>query len=114
MISRRNRFGLGTALSVVSFCSSFSAPALAQDPLAGETPPAGDAAAAPPAAPPAEAPPADAPPAETPPAPKAPAAPPAAPAEKFETTAPTETMLPATSTASGTSVEREKTVSFVG
>ncbi len=102
MITRRHGFGLGTALSLASLCLSFTRPALAQDPV---PPPAADAATKP-----ADAPPADAP-AGTP------AAEPTKEPEKAaeQDKAPEPTPPPeAPKTASGTSVEREKSVSLIG
>ena len=103
MTSRRNRCGLGVALSIGSLCLSFNAPALAQDepaPAPAPTPSASDDADGKPADAPAGTPadkPAVAPEkAATEAAPPAPQAP------------PTET------TASGTSVERESIVSTIG
>jgi len=102
MTSRRNRSGLGVALSIGSLCLSFGAPALAQDDPAAPplTPAATDDAGGKPADAPAGTPavepavePAKAATEAQPPAPQAP---------------PTET------TATGTSVEREKTVSLIG
>lgn len=100
MTSRRNGFGLGVALSLGSFCFSFTAPALAQD---------------------------DAPPPDSPPAAsssdegagKPASAPAGTPAEESQKTPqevkPPEALPPPTpATASGTSVEREKTVALVG
>lgn len=103
MTSRRNGFGLGVALSLASFCFSYTSPALAQDPA----PPSGDT-------PPSDAPAADAKPADAPAG--APAVEPVKEPEKVaETVKPPEPLPPPTpTTASGTSVEREKTVSFVG
>jgi hypothetical protein len=99
MTSRRNGLGLGLALSLGSFCFGFSAPALAQDTAPADSPPApttSDDAAGKPASAPA-----------------------GAPAEEStktpETVKPPETLPPPTpTTASGTSVEREKTVALVG
>jgi hypothetical protein len=103
MITRRHRFGLGTALSLASFYLSFTTPALAQDPA---PPPASDTT--PEAPPPADAKPAD-----------APAGTPAVEPPKEEKAAeavppPQPTPPPSPKTASGTSVEREKTVSLIG
>lgn len=105
MNSRRIRFGLGAALSFASFYSSFSATALAQDPV----PPASDPAAAPAAAPTEEAKPADAPAGTD-------AVEPVKEQEKVaEEVKPPDALPPPTvTTASGTSVEREKAVSLLG
>ncbi len=107
MTFRPNGLGLGVALSLGSFCSSFSATALAQDeaPLAGSpgdaaTTPSSDEAPLTPAEAPAETPAAE-PATEPEPKPE-----PAKPPEPVAAAGPT--------TASGTSVEREKTVSLVG
>jgi hypothetical protein len=101
MITRRHGFGLSTALSLASFCLSFTTPALAQDPA---PPPSSDSTEA---KPPEEPKPTEAPagaPAEPPKDEKA--------AEAVPPPAPTPP--PSPTTASGTSVEREKTVSLVG
>jgi hypothetical protein len=106
MTSRRYGFGHGVALSLAAFCLSYTAPALAQDPV---PPPSSDTTEAkPPEATPEEPKPAD-----------APAGTPAVEAPKDEKAAaavPPPEPLPAPSptTASGTSVEREKAVSLVG
>lgn len=99
MTYRRNRLGLGVALSIASFCFGFSATALAQD----------DASKPPTAPEDAEAKPADAP-AGTP------AVEPAKEPEKVAETVKQQDPLPppTDTTASGTSVEREKTVALVG
>ncbi len=103
MTYSRNRLGLGVALSFASFYFGFSATAQAQD---DTKPPAGTDSAA---EKPADAPAADAP-AGTP------AVEPAKEPEKVaEEVKPPEPLPPPTSTtASGTSVEREKTVALVG
>jgi len=100
MTYRRNRFGLGVALTFALFCSSFSATALAQ----GDTTPPAPAATDEEPAKPADA------PAGTP------AVEPAKEPEKVaEEVKPPEPLPPPTSTtASGTSVEREKAVALVG
>jgi hypothetical protein len=99
MTLRRNRCGLGVALSIGSLCLCFNAPALAQDEPAPAPSPADDSSAKPaeaPAGTPAEKPAVEPEKAATEAAPPAPQAP------------PTET------TASGTSVEREKSVTLLG
>ena len=100
MTSRRNRSGLGVALSVGSLCLSFGAPAFAQDEPAPLAPASADDKEGKPADAPAGTPavesavePAKAATAAQSPAPQAP---------------------PSEETASGTSVEREKTVSMIG
>jgi len=101
MTSRRNGLGLGVALSLGSLCLSFGAPALAQDePAPGPTPAGADDTAAKPADAPAGT----------------PAAEPAVdPAKTPKEAAPPEPVAPPTeTTATGTSVEREKTVSLIG
>ncbi|HEX2671647.1 MAG TPA: hypothetical protein VHM25_12280, partial [Polyangiaceae bacterium] len=100
MTYRRNRLGLGVALSIASFCFGLSATALAQDDTTPAPAPAGTDS---------EAKPADAP-AGTP------AVEPAKePAKVAEEVKPPEPLPPPTATtASGTSVEREKTVALVG
>jgi hypothetical protein len=107
MNSRRIRFGLGGALSVASFYSCFTATALAQDPV----PPASDPAPAPVPTPEpaADAKPADAPAGTT-------AVEPVKEQEKVaEEVKPPDALPPPTvTTASGTSVDREKAVSLVG
>ena len=106
MTSRRNVFGLGIALSFASFYSSFSARALAQD---DSTAPGLTPSTAPSDAADANAKPAD-----------APAGTPAVePAKDQKTVAeevkpPEPLPAPTVTTASGTSVEREKTVALVG
>src|SRR6188768_694300 len=98
MTSRRNRCGLGVALSIGSLCLSFNAPALAQDEPAPA--PAGDDGTAKPAEAPAGT----------------PAEKPAVEPEKAATEAapPAPEAPPTETTASGTSVEREKMVSILG
>jgi len=101
MTSRRNGLGLGVALSLGSLCLSFGTPAFAQDePAPSPTPAAADDAAAKPAEAPAGT----------------PAAEPAVePAKAVKEAAPPEPVAPPTeTTATGTSVEREKTVSMIG
>jgi hypothetical protein len=100
MNPRRNGFGLGVALSLASFCFCFSAPALAQD----DAPTTPTPAASDDAGKPADAP-AGTPAVEAPKENKA-TAPEVKPPEPLPAPTPT--------TASGTSVEREKTVSLVG
>jgi len=103
MTSRRNVFGLGVALSFASFFSTFSAPALAQDDNAGPalTPSTADGSA--------EAKPADAP------AGTSAVEPVKEQAKVAEEVKPPEPLpAPTATTASGTSVEREKTVALVG
>ncbi len=98
MTYRRNRFGLGVALSIASFCFGLSATALAQD----DSKPTGDADDA--AGKPADA------PAGTPAV-----EPVKEPAKVAEEVKPPEPLpAPTLSTASGTSVEREKAVALVG
>jgi hypothetical protein len=103
MTSRRNRCGLGVALSIGSLCLSFNAPAFAQDepaPTPAPAPAASDDAAGKPADAPAGT-----------PAEKSAVEP-----EKAATEAapPAPVPPPTETTASGTSVEREKTVSLLG
>jgi len=101
MTTRRYGFGLGAALSLTSFYLSFTTPAFAQDPV---PPPSGDTTEAKPE----EAKPADAP-AGTP------AVEPPKEEKAAEAVPPPEPLPPPSpTTASGTSVEREKTVSLVG
>ncbi|HEY2408792.1 MAG TPA: hypothetical protein VGI10_22455 [Polyangiaceae bacterium] len=118
MIFRRNRCGLGVALSLAALYSGFSAPALAQD----AAPPVGNGDTAnPPAVLPAPPPAPDtaAAPGDTGTKPTDTAAPPSdvpagtAVKEPAKADEPLKPMPPAP-TASGTSVEREKTVSLVG
>jgi hypothetical protein len=107
MTTRRNGFRLAVALTLASFSFSVSPPALAQD----EAPPAGsDDAGAKPADAPAGSDDAGAKPAD------APAGTPAVePEKRAETGKPQEPLPPPTATtASGTSVVRERTVSLVG
>jgi hypothetical protein len=99
MTSRRNGLGLGVALSFGSLCFSFSTLALAQD----DTPPLSPAGSDDAAAKPADA------PAGTP------ADEPVKGPEKAKEVKPPEPLPPPTATtASGTSVEREKTVALTG
>jgi hypothetical protein len=122
MTSRQNGPGLGVALSLVSFCLSFSVPALAEEEAPSAlAPAASDEAAAEPVAAAAE-PPAAEPATEPEPekaetaTPSAAPSPTPAPTQKAETaTPPAPPAPPATpTTASGTSVEREKAVSQIG
>jgi hypothetical protein len=127
MTSRHNGLGLGVALSLASFCSSFSAPALAQDEAPSAVFPArSEEAATKPADAPAETPteaPENEAEAATAPEPAPPATPTTvsgtgvAPQKQAETAAPPEappTETEAPTTASGTSAQRENTVSLVG
>jgi hypothetical protein len=100
MTFRRNGLGLGLALSLASFYSCFSAPAFAQD----DAPVAPSSAASDDVAKPAEA-----------PAGTAAVEPAKEPAKvAAEVTPPEPLPSPTNSTASGTSVEREKAVALVG
>ena len=101
MTSRRNRFGLGVALSFGSLCLSYGASALAQDePAPPLTPAAPDDTAAKPTDAPAGTPAVES------------AVPPAKAATEAQPPAPQAP--PSETTASGTSVEREKTVALIG
>jgi len=105
MNSRRNRLGQGAALSLIALCSTFTLPVLAQD----DTPPTSVA--------PQTEPESDAPPAKPADAPAGTPAvePPKEPEKSAQALQPPEPVAPPTeATASGTSTEREKTVSLVG
>ncbi len=100
MTSRRNGLGLGLALSLGSFYFCFSGPALAQDDTTPPAPASSDDTTTKPAEAPAGTPAVE------------PAKEPAKVAEEVKPPEPLPAPTP--TTASGTSVEREKTVALVG